>query len=107
MFSLHLALFLKHHQQSQQSHVPNSLLVSLSADNEGSDHFAGWVKISADDILKYISYFSPKTRFEIPCKLSSKETIHMIFQICLGINIYSLLFGEIFTHKTLKLNKTI
>ena len=28
-----------------------------------------WVKISADDILKYYSYFSQKIRFGISCKL--------------------------------------
>ena len=30
---------------------------------------ACWVKISADNILKYISYFSQKIDIDIPCKL--------------------------------------
>ena len=40
-----------------------------------------WVKFSADDILKYFSYFSQKTGFDISCKLSLKETICMKCQI--------------------------
>ena len=36
-----------------------------------------WVKFSADDILKYFSYFSQKTGFDISCKLSPYETICM------------------------------
>ena len=39
-----------------------------------------WVKFAADDILKYFSYFSQKTGFDISCKLS-KETICMKCQI--------------------------
>ena len=35
------------------------------------------VKISADYILKYFSYFPQKTGFDISCKLSPKETICM------------------------------
>ena len=35
------------------------------------------VKNSADHILKYFSYFSQKIDFDIPCKLSPKETICM------------------------------
>ena len=50
-----------------------------------SDHFylclALWVKFSADNILKYFFYFSQKTRFDISCKLSPKETICMTFQV--------------------------
>ena len=34
---------------------------------------AFWVKISADKILKYFSYFSQKTGFEFSCKLSPME----------------------------------
>ena len=40
-----------------------------------------WVKFSADDILKYFSYFSQKTGFDISCKLSPLETICMKCQI--------------------------
>ena len=40
-----------------------------------------WVKFSADDILKYFSYFSQKTGFDISCKLSPKKTICMKCQI--------------------------
>ena len=36
-----------------------------------------WVNFSADDILKYFSYFSQKTGYDISCKLSPKETICM------------------------------
>ena len=34
-------------------------------------------KISADDILKYFSYFSQKTWFDTSCKLPSMKTIGM------------------------------
>ena len=34
-----------------------------------------WVKFSAADILKYISYFSQKTCFDISCNFSPLETI--------------------------------
>ena len=37
-----------------------------------------WVKFSADDNVKYFSYFSQKTGFDISCKLS--ETICMKYQ---------------------------
>ena len=37
-----------------------------------------WVKFSADNILKYFSYFSKKTGYDISCKL---ETICMKCQI--------------------------
>ena len=33
------------------------------------------VKFSVDDILKYFSYFSQKTEFDILCKLSPMQTI--------------------------------
>ena len=39
-------------------------------------HLACWVKISADEILKYFSYSSRKTEFDISSKLS-RETICM------------------------------
>ena len=39
------------------------------------------VKLSADNILKYFSYFSQKTGFDISCKLSPLETICMKCQI--------------------------
>ena len=35
--------------------------------------FACWVKTSADDILKYFSYFSQKKGFHISCKLSPRR----------------------------------
>ena len=37
---------------------------------------------SADGILKYFSYFSQKTGFDVSCKLSPLETICMGCQIC-------------------------
>ena len=40
---------------------------------------ACWVKISADDILKYFSYFSLEVGFDMRCKLS--PTICMKCQI--------------------------
>ena len=40
-----------------------------------------WVKFSADDILKYFSYFLQKKGFDISCKLSPVETICMKCQI--------------------------
>ena len=42
---------------------------------------AFWVKFSADDILKYFSFFPQKTGFDISCKLSPLETICMECQI--------------------------
>ena len=36
---------------------------------------ARWVRISADNILKYFSYFSIEIGFDILCTLSPKETI--------------------------------
>ena len=38
-------------------------------------------KFSEDEILKLFSYFSQKTGFDIPCKLSPLETICMECQI--------------------------
>ena len=40
-----------------------------------------WIKISADDNLKYFSYFSQETGFDISCKLSLMETICIKCQI--------------------------
>ena len=34
-------------------------------------------KVSADNILKYFSYFYKETGFDISCKLSLMETIYM------------------------------
>ena len=45
-----------------------------------------WVILSADDILKYVSYFSQKTGFDISCKLPSVETICMKYQILFSRN---------------------
>ena len=39
-----------------------------------------WAQFSADDILKYFSYFSQKTGFDISRKLSPQETICMKWQ---------------------------
>ena len=33
-------------------------------------HVAPWVKMSADDILNYLSYYIEKIGFDISCKLS-------------------------------------
>ena len=43
-----------------------------------------WVHFSADDILKYFSYFPQKIGFDILCKLTSMETICMKCQILLS-----------------------
>ena len=40
-----------------------------------------WVKFSADNILKYFSFVSQKTGFDISCKLSPMETICIKCQI--------------------------
>ena len=40
-----------------------------------------WVKSSADDILKWFSYFTQETGFDISHKLSSEETICMKCEI--------------------------
>ena len=40
-----------------------------------------WVKYSADDILKYFSYFSKKRGFDISCKMSPLGTICIKCQI--------------------------
>ena len=42
--------------------------------------FSLWVKFSADDILKYFSYVSQKTDFDITCILSHVEKICKKFQ---------------------------
>ena len=44
-------------------------------------YLACWVKVSADNILKYFSYFSEKIGFDIPCKLCSYEKMCLEFQI--------------------------
>ena len=53
---------------------------------------------SADDILKYLSYFSEKTGFDISCKFSPLETICMK---CL------ILFFFFFLEKLEKLNEFV
>ena len=45
------------------------------------NHLALSIKFSADHVLKYFSYFSKKIGFNISCKLSPVETIHMKCQI--------------------------
>ena len=40
-----------------------------------------WVKFSAGDILKYVSYSSQRTSFGISCNLSPLETVSMKCQI--------------------------
>ena len=55
-------------------------------------------KFSADDILKYFSYFSQETDFDISCKLSPMETIcmkcHILFSGKNKNNITNLLSAE-------------
>ena len=57
------------------------------------------VKFSAKDILKYFSYFSQKTGFDILCKLSPLLTICLKCQILFSWknkkNIINLLFAEL------------
>ena len=61
------------------------------------ERLALWVKFSAEDILKYFSYFSQKTGFDISCK-SPKETICMKCRILFSVknkkNIINLLSAE-------------
>ena len=40
-------------------------------------YWACWVKFSEDNLLKYFSYFSQKTGFDILCRLSPLKTICM------------------------------
>ena len=40
-------------------------------------HLELWIKLSADDILKYFSYFFQETGFDIPSRLSPMETVCM------------------------------
>ena len=55
-------------------------------------HFALWVKLSEVDILKYLSYFSHNSSFDISYKL---ETVCMKCQyLCYGKNI-NLSFAEL------------
>ena len=65
-------------------------------------------KISADDILKYFSYFSQKIDFDISCKLSLKETICMKYQSLLSgknkKNIISLSSAEL-AHRLIKVKE--
>ena len=49
-----------------------------------NQNFACWVKLSADNILKYLSCFSLKIGFDTSCKFSAKETICMMCQILLS-----------------------
>ena len=53
----------------------------VRAPQDTSKCLALWVKISADDILKYFYYLSQKTSFDMSCKLSPMETICMKCQI--------------------------
>ena len=53
------------------------------------NRLALWVKFAADDILKYFSYFSQKTGFDISCTLSPKETICMKCQILFSMKLSS------------------
>ena len=53
-------------------------------------------KFSADDILKYFSYFSLKTGFDVSCKLSPSEKICMKYQVLFSRkNIIILLSAEL------------
>ena len=58
-----------------------SLESNKAASFIGLYHLAPWVKISAEDILKYLSYFFQKTGFDILCKLSLLKTICMKCEI--------------------------
>ena len=53
---------------------PNTLgyiqYISAKVKEDCYSRLALWVKFSADGILKYFSYFSQKTGFDISCKLS-------------------------------------
>ena len=57
------------------------LEVTVTLNNLRHQHFACWVKISEDDILKQFSYFSKKIGFNTSFKLFVKETICMKRQI--------------------------
>ena len=67
-------------------------------DNNLFKHFVLWVRISADDILKYFSYFFQQNVFYFSCKLSPQETIFMKCQRLFSgenqKNIISLLSAE-------------
>ena len=67
-----------------------------------------WVKFSAENILKYISYFSQKTGFDISCKLSPLETICMKCQMLFSgknkKNIFSLSSAELAQRVVLRVN---
>ena len=71
------------HDFSHMQKLPFSLVqpIQLKVCITNSYHIACWVKLSADDILKYIPYFSQKTEFGISCKLSPQETICIKCQI--------------------------
>ena len=51
---------------------------------------------SADNILKYLSYFSEKTGFDISCKLSPLETICMKCQNPIFFFLFSFFFSLFF-----------
>ena len=58
----------------------STVILPLPLIQEGQLSVSGlawWVKILADDILKYFSYVCQKTDYDIPCKLSPLETICM------------------------------
>ena len=62
----------------------SDLLLTMNALSELSllfsnihEHFVCWVKISADDILKYFSNCFLKIGSSISCRFSPKETICM------------------------------
>ena len=54
-----------------------------------------WVKLSAENILKYISYFAQKTYFDSSCKLSLLETARLapvVFVLYLFLSFSTLFF---------------
>ena len=58
-------------------HVPRNYGKWVLAYPKELQYLACWVNISADNILKYFSYFPQKKGFDISCKLIPKETICM------------------------------
>ena len=60
-----LRMFERHHKKNSKQCTRESYCLVF------------WVKFSANDILKYFSYFSQKTGFDIACKVFPMETICM------------------------------
>ena len=74
-------IILKFIKKAQYFHLLFTSIIPIVSDvSKPFQLIALRVKFSADNILKYFSYFSQKIGFDISCKLSPVETICIEFQ---------------------------